>query len=101
VPIIGTAECRTAWPQGYCTSTCVFTNQVCGPTGVSGWCTSASECLLQCGSPGAGQSTCRTGYVCEYAEYPDTTSHGVCVARCNQGRVCTTGTCNTSTGYCR
>ncbi len=30
-PILGTAECRTSWPGGYCTGTCLLTNQVCTP----------------------------------------------------------------------
>jgi hypothetical protein len=98
-PILGTAECRTTWPGGYCTGTCLLTEQVCGGfLGLStGWCTVNGECLQDCASPGGGQSTCRTGYVCDYSN--GVGSQGVCVPRCQQV-ACSTGTCNAA-GYCR
>ena len=97
-PILGTAECRTTWPGGYCTGTCLLTEQSCGGVLLnSGWCTPAGECLLECAGPGAGQSTCRTGYVCDFSNGAG--SQGVCIPKCQQV-ACASGTCNTS-GYCR
>lgn len=98
-PILGTAECRTSWPGGYCTGTCLLTEQVCGGFFglASGWCTPNGECLLDCTNPGTGQSTCRTGYVCDYSN--GVGSQGVCVPRCQQV-ACTAGSCNAA-GYCR
>lgn len=99
-PILGSAECRTSWPGGgYCTGTCLLTERVCGGffAGASGWCTPLGQCLQDCTSPGSGQSTCRTGYVCDYSN--GVGSQGVCLPRC-QSVACATGTCNTS-GYCR
>jgi hypothetical protein len=98
-PLLGTAECRTAWPGGYCTGTCLLTQQVCGGfLGLaSGWCTPAGECLQDCTNAGTGQSTCRSGYVCDFSNGAG--SQGVCVPRCQQV-ACTSGTCN-GAGYCR
>ncbi|MDP1825930.1 MAG: hypothetical protein Q8L48_21885 [Archangium sp.] len=98
-PILGSAECRTAWPGGYCTGTCLLTEQVCGGfLGLaSGWCTPAGECLQDCANPDTGQSTCRSGYVCDFSNGAG--SQGVCLPRCQQVP-CASGTCNTS-GYCR
>lgn len=98
-PIFGAAECRTSWPGGYCTGQCFFTDQACG--GIAGlgdgYCTAAGECLEECPSAGGGQSTCRTGYLCDYSGAFG--SQGVCRPRC-QLAPCTMGTCNTA-GYCR
>jgi len=98
-PVLGTAECRTTWPGGYCTGTCLLTNQVCGGfLGLStGWCTPAGECLQDCANAGTGQSTCRTGYVCDFSDGAG--SQGVCVPKCQQV-ACTSGLCNAA-GYCR
>ena len=98
-PVLGTAECRTAWPGGYCTGTCLLTNQVCGGFfGFgTGWCTPAGVCLEECTSAGTGQSTCRTGYVCDFSSGAG--SQGVCVPRCQQV-ACAAGACNAA-GYCR
>lgn len=98
-PILGSAECRTSWPGGYCTGTCLLTEQVCGGfLGLaSGWCTAAGECLQDCAGAGTGQSTCRTGYVCDFSNGAG--SQGVCVPKCQQV-ACAAGTCNAS-GYCR
>ncbi len=96
--VFGTAECRTSWPGGYCTGTCLLTEQACG--GIlfnAGWCTAAGECLLECAGAGTGQSTCRTGYVCDFSNGAG--SQGVCIPRCQQVG-CTSGSCNTA-GYCR
>ncbi len=98
-PILGTAECRTAWPGGYCTGTCFLTEQLCGGFlgGASGWCTPQGECLESCTTAGGGQSTCRSGYLCDYSN--GSGSQGVCRPRCQQV-ACTSGTCQSS-GYCR
>lgn len=98
-PILGSAECITSWPGGYCSGTCLLTEQVCGGfLGLaSGWCTPQGSCLEDCANPGQGQSSCRTGYVCEYSN--GVGSQGVCVPRCQQV-ACSSGTCNAS-GYCR
>jgi hypothetical protein len=98
-PVFGAAECRTTWPGGYCTGTCALTEQSCGGFfGFGeGWCTPQGECLQECTAPGAGQSNCRNGYVCDFSNGAG--SQGVCVPRCQQVP-CSTGTCNAS-GYCR
>ncbi|MFO0598371.1 MAG: hypothetical protein U0228_23905 [Myxococcaceae bacterium] len=98
-PILGTAECRTTWPGGYCTGSCLLTEQACGGflSLATGWCTPAGECLQDCANPGTGQSSCRTGYVCDYSN--GVGSQGVCIPRCQQV-ACASGTCNAS-GYCR
>ena len=97
-PIFGAAECRTTWPGGYCTGTCLLTEQACGGILLnSGWCTPAGECLLECANPGGGQSTCRSGYVCDFSNGAG--SQGVCIPRCQQV-ACASGTCNAA-GYCR
>ena len=98
-PVIGDPECRTSWPGGYCTSVCLFTQQACGGigTGADGWCTDVGECLGRCSSPGGGQSSCRSGYVCDSS--PGLLTGGVCVPRC-QTVACAAGTCNAA-GYCR
>ncbi len=98
-PLLGTAECRTSWPGGYCTGTCLLTEQVCGGfLGLStGWCTPQGSCLEDCANAGTGQSTCRSGYLCDYSN--GVGSQGVCVPRCQQVS-CASGTCNAA-GYCR
>ncbi|MBL8920206.1 MAG: hypothetical protein JNJ54_15170 [Myxococcaceae bacterium] len=92
--------CRTTWPSGgYCSSTCLFDGFDCGglPIIGPGWCVS-NVCLEKCSSPGAGQSTCRSGYVCDFSAGAG--SQGVCLPRC-QSLPCGTGqTCQPS-GYCR
>jgi hypothetical protein len=92
--------CRASWPSGgYCSSSCLFDGFDCGglPLIAPGWCVS-NVCLEKCSSPGAGQSTCRTGYVCDFSAGAG--SQGVCLPRC-QSIPCGSGqTCQPS-GYCR
>lgn len=98
-PVVGSRECLTSWPGGYCTSTCLLLRQSCGGVLGPGYCTPAGECLLACANPGQGQSTCRSGYVCDFSEGAG--SQGVCLPRCDSpGLACTSGTCNAA-GYCR
>ena len=101
----------TGWPEGYCSADCSEQRQICGLTGV---CLRASgetedSCFDRCQNGGGGQSTCRTGYVCEQftEELPDGGTQpsvsGHCIPDCRSaGFVCESGTaCDTATGYCR
>ena len=98
-PLVGSAECRTSWPNGYCTSLCLLSDEVCGGFGggATGYCTSNLECLQACSAPGGGQSSCRAGYVCDFAPG---VSRGVCVPRCPTV-ACASGTSCNAQGYCR
>lgn len=88
--------CVTAWPGGYCSTSCLTT--AC-PTGSI--CLEASTdtrlCLDSCSAPGQGQSSCRAGYVC----YSDGAGRGLCAARCTSAADCGGTPCDTATGYCQ
>lgn len=95
----GTAGCATGpcWPGGYCIADC--TNSAC-PSGAS--CTpylaANSLCVRNCSAPG-GQSTCRTGYVCDLNWIPNS-SQAVCVDACNSTADCNSTTLNCVGGFC-
>ena len=94
----------TGWPGGSCSANC--SNTPC-PTGSS--CLDVGQlsgggsnpvCFKSCAAPRLGQSTCRTGYVCEVNV--QTTGSGICIPRCNTvGFDCWQGTrCDVNSGYC-
>jgi hypothetical protein len=58
-----------------------------------------SFCGRSCPSPGTGQSTCRTGYVCAFATGSMTA--GFCLPDCRTAGCLNGGTCNVTTGYCQ
>lgn len=91
----------SGWVGGYCQPTCLSTLVTC--PGSADYCGTVI-CYQGCPAPGAGQSTCRTGYVCRN----DTTSDGGvlpgtghCTPNCNNApaAVCGSRTC-LSNGYC-
>ena len=57
-------------------------------------------CIESCPAPRQGQSTCRTGYVCEVNV--NTAGSGICIPRCaTPGFTCWQNTvCNAASGYC-
>jgi serine protease len=85
--------CFTGYPGGYCTQECNTTSCPLGSTCIGG---TNKACLSQCTGPGAGQSTCRSLYVC----YDDGTGYGVCLPKCNTDADCSPDFCNMGTGYC-
>ncbi|MEW5740177.1 MAG: S8 family serine peptidase [Myxococcota bacterium] len=87
-------ECLTGWPQGYCSKECSTSACPLGAKCIDFG--SVQACLATCTGPRAGQSTCRSAYVCE----DDGTGAGVCVPACTSNTDCDPLTCNTSTGYC-
>jgi hypothetical protein len=99
-PSVAVATCRATWPNGgYCSSTCLIEGFECGglPIVGPGLCVS-NTCLEKCSAPGTGQSTCRSGYVCDFSGGAG--SQGVCLPRC-QSIACGTGRTCQATGYCR
>ena len=94
----------TGWPGGACSASC---NGTACPAGSScldvggGGTGSNPICFKSCPAPRLGQSTCRTGYICEVNFM--TTGSGICIPRCNTvGFNCWTGTtCDPASGYCR
>ncbi|MEW6430911.1 MAG: hypothetical protein AB1730_05325 [Myxococcota bacterium] len=106
----GTAP--SGFPGGYCTLANCQDDSDCGPAG-AGVCLRVTNdpnaplqtlCFAACTGAGAGQSTCRTGYVCQAFSLADggSSTDGYCDPRCDApGGGCPTGrTCNTNTGYC-
>ncbi len=99
--VVGT---QTGWPGGYCTSSCATVACAAGAScinaananGTANW-----LCLRSCTGPRAGQSSCRSSYVCEF-DLGNPSGQGVCIPRCNSpGFSCWAGTtCNAATGYC-
>lgn len=95
----------TGWIDGYCTADCTADPAaMCGTTGTclevgDGAGATLNYCFDLCASGGAGQSDCRTGYVCQ--QY-GTSSTNVCIPNCNNaGSGCGTGKTCLSTGYCQ
>jgi hypothetical protein len=99
-------------PGGYCTLVNCESDSDCGPSG-TGVCLLITQdpnaavqtlCFASCPAGGQGQSTCRSGYVCQSFRLADggTSTDGYCDARCDApGNSCPTGrTCNAS-GYCQ
>lgn len=99
----------SGWPLGYCTADCTELNDVCGNTGM---CLGINQqgdalCFDKCAEGGAGQSDCRTDYVCEHylRGLPDggqeQSTDGYCSPNCNAPGVgCGSGTTCTPEGYC-
>jgi hypothetical protein len=105
----GSGQCITAWPGGSCTSLC-GSGMSCGlfapcpgacPAGGTcvGLAANTAFCTQSCGAPGAGQSSCRPGYVCTFATGSMTV--GFCAPDCRSFGCITGGTCNQATGYCQ
>ncbi|MDC0710348.1 S8 family peptidase [Stigmatella sp. ncwal1] len=85
------ARCNLDYLGGYCTFAC-DSRQPC-PVGSKCF---NNSCLATCTGPSAGQSTCRTDYVC----YDDNTGVGLCLPDCReQANICRTS-CD-SRGYCQ
>lgn len=88
------AQCITAWPGGYCSLDCKATTCPLGSACIG---STNLFCLATCTGPGAGQSTCRSSYVC----YSDGSGRGVCLPRCSTDPDCGAGsTCDVASGYC-
>ncbi len=88
--------CVTAWPGGYCSKNCATDACPLGSSCIDSG--TAKFCLAICTGPGAGQSNCRSGYVC----YDDGTGKGSCLPACTTNADCgTNGSCNLATGYCQ
>ena len=94
----------SGWPAGYCTAPCRGPNscpeasQCVSTSGaVDG---GATLCLASCRAPRQGQSSCRSGYICEAS--PASVGSGICIPRCeNPGFTCFTNTvCDQKSGYC-
>lgn len=63
-----------------------------------------TSCFESCPAGGAGQGTCRTGYVCQSYTQGDggASPDGYCNPNCNNvPGSCGTRTCNATTGYCQ
>ena len=94
----------TGWPGGACSSSCSNTTCPSGSScldvgGAGGGTGSNPICFKSCPAPRLGQSTCRTGYVCEVNV--QVTGAGICIPRCNNlGFSCWQGTHCDASGYC-
>ncbi|WP_224364912.1 S8 family peptidase [Hyalangium versicolor] len=91
--------CVTAYPGGYCSRDC--SSQAC-PSGskcyIVNSATGARSCIASCTGPDAGQSTCRTSYVC----YDDGAGSGECLPDCRAQNICTSaGLACDRRGYCQ
>ena len=104
---------QSGFPGGYCTLANCQADTDCGPAG-AGIClqitsdpnaTLQTLCFASCPAGGQGQSTCRTGYICQSFSQADggASTDGYCDPRCDApGGGCPTGkTCNTTSGYCQ
>ena len=93
----------TGWPGGACSASCGTTacpsGSSCLDVGGGGG-SSNPICFQSCPQPRLGQSTCRSGYLCEVNV--QTTGSGICIPRCNTaGFECWRGTrCDVASGYC-
>ncbi|MBL8917122.1 MAG: hypothetical protein JNM17_40830 [Archangium sp.] len=104
LPQITATGTTTGYPGGYCTARCTpmmpCTSGVC----IHETSSDPGSCKEQCFSPGGGQSSCRTGYVCAVGDTPIPQLIGWCRPRCTNGALaaCPSGTtCNMNTGYCQ
>jgi serine protease len=92
-------RCVKGYPGGYCTRDC--NTQSC-PAGSKCYlvdpATNSRACIQTCTGPNAGQSNCRSSYVC----YDDEEGGGQCLPNCTALNVClgTSLTCRAD-GYCR
>jgi hypothetical protein len=90
-----------SWPGGYCTQACA--SAAC-PSGSKCVNLSSAICMKSCPSPG-GQSTCRSGYVCDLGWAGYGAGDAVCIyactsaAECGTNLSCTGGFCCGRTGY--
>lgn len=113
IPATDTGGNPTGWPGGYCSATC-FTEEHCGTDGICITFTDENgddfnACQARCAAANAGQSTCRSGYICEgyLLALPDggsqPSTEGICMPRCdNPGSSgCPTGSSCQSSGYCQ
>jgi hypothetical protein len=105
----------TGFAGGYCSSQClgaVFSSlnpdAVCGAGGTclvdsvdNSNVPNSADCYALCNGPGAGQSTCRTGYLCQSFQQADggTAPQGFCWRSC-QYTGCAPGTICQASGYC-
>jgi hypothetical protein len=95
------AEClapgAAGWVGGYCTQDCASaacaSDSNCSPYVING----RSLCLQACTYDG-GQSTCRSGYVCDRGLIPSNFAQGSCFTACSSGAVCPSGICES--GFC-
>jgi hypothetical protein len=94
----------SGWVGGACSPTCfsIITPTPC--PGASDYCNTFT-CSQGCTNPGAGQSNCRTGYVCAVAHQSDggvEANSAHCQPNCNNAPAaqCGTTTC-LSNGYCQ
>jgi hypothetical protein len=98
----------SGYTGGYCTRFDCSADTDCSPDGGAqcfGIGGNATACFQTCASSDAGQSTCRSGFVCEPYTLADggLSQDGVCDRACNAvgAPACPTGrTCNMTTGYC-
>ncbi len=93
------AQLQTGYLGGYCTQPCGAAGacpagQICTTDNLVF--VSLTTCKVPCPSPGGGQSTCRSGYVC----LKSSTGAGYCGPRCDNSSLMCPGTCNVLTGYC-
>lgn len=95
----------TGWPGGACSANCGTvgcpSGSSCLDVGGGGGGTGSNPiCFQSCPQPRLGQSTCRSGYLCEVNV--QTTGSGICIPRCNTvGFTCWQGTrCDVGSGYC-
>jgi hypothetical protein len=112
-PLADGGTTPSGFPGGYCSLFNCGADTDCGALNSSVCLQITSDpnaaiqtaCFQSCGAPGQGQSTCRTGYICQAIGQADGGSapQGYCDGRCDApGNGCGTGrTCNTSTGYCQ
>lgn len=94
---------QTGWPGGYCSAACASTPCPAGNT-----CINAADamgnpnwlCFKSCVGPRTGQSSCRSGYVCEF-DPTNAAGNGFCMPRCDSpGFSCWSGTTCGPSGYC-
>ncbi|MBS2029580.1 MAG: hypothetical protein JST54_16880 [Deltaproteobacteria bacterium] len=96
----GYCQLSSAWPGGYCTGDCSANASIC----LGGECvsyTTGQFCMQSCPSIRGGQSTCRSGYVCDfwYDSTGGVASTGICDTNCATYPCATGYTCNAQ-GYC-
>jgi hypothetical protein len=85
------------WTGGYCSQDCAATpcaaGSNCSPYVIAG----RSLCVQACAYDG-GQSTCRSGYVCDRFLIPGNYAQGSCNTACTTGTQCPSGRCEA--GFC-
>jgi hypothetical protein len=94
----------TGFTGGYCFTDCSdFADAICGANAVClGINSTTAWCFSRCSTPGAGQGSCRNGYVCQGTRFndggvaPDSYCDTSCLAT---GNGCTAGS-HCDAGYC-